>query len=125
MSQLTDVAIEVIKPPTEFCVPRWPGIEDGMGFAGEWLCTNYMLLVGIHFAFFNKKDIASLEQVMHEFRFMATRPHADQDAHFTEATSEMTTFQRQSTYHRNVLSWLNTGPMQRLWILRRIVSAQQ
>ena len=125
VNQLVDHFVSSMGRPAEFAENRWLGIEDGLDLAGELLCTNYFLVIGVHYAFFGAKTIGVLEERMRQFFEKSGGPESDTDAEFKDTTTEMTTFERQSTYHANIKCWLMTSPMQRLFILRRFVYCQQ
>ena len=47
------------------------------------------------------------------------------DAEYSEVTKEMSDFERQTTYKKNVNSWLLTQPSARLWVLKHLLNIQQ
>ena len=96
------------------------------------MCTHFLFLAG---ALWTWKGIRKLEHLraameewtrgtvsvlVHEANVAASADSVE----FQDPTSDMQQHERLATYHANAMKWLQTGPTQRLWILKKVCHAQ-
>ena len=110
--------------PKCWALNRWLGSEDGLDFCGFWLACGGLFIVGVLVGWLKMK-VSDVEGVVVEYMRGAVPVQVAEEVGFDECTKEMSDFERQTTYRRNVQMWLKTVPLPRMWVLKSLVNTQQ
>ena len=110
--------------PKCWALNRWLGSEDGLEFCGFWLACGGLFIVGVLVGWLKMK-VSDVEGVVVEYMRGAVPVQVAEEVGFDECTKEMSDFERQTTYRRNVQLWLKTVPLPRMWVLKSLVNTQQ
>ena len=117
-------AVEGEIMPKCWALNRWLGSEDGLDFCGFWLACGGLFIVGVLVGWLKMK-VSDVEGVVVEYMRGAVPVQVAEEVGFDECTKEMSDFERQTTYRRNVQLWLKTVPLPRMWVLKSLVNTQQ
>ena len=103
-----EVEAEVM--PKCWALNRWLGSEYGLDFCGFWLACGGLCIVGALLGLLKMK-LGDVEVLVVQYMRGAVPAQAADGIGFEACTKEMSDFERQTTYRRNVQMWLKTVPL--------------